>query len=97
MHGTQPLFLTCSHAMEGKDGRKELLVILCTALLSKRGRLSVVEFSERQQSARVGLAAGGELPGAVLALAGREGAIFSSHGSWPAFHTLGPATNICCT
>lgn len=41
VHGTQlSLFLTCSHGGK-KDGRKELLVILCTALLSKRGRLSV--------------------------------------------------------
>ena len=46
------LFLSCSH--EGnKDGKRELLVILCAALLSKRRKLSGVEFSLGQHSARV--------------------------------------------
>ena len=38
------LFLSCSHK-GNKDGRRELLDILCAALFCKRGRLSSVELS----------------------------------------------------
>lgn len=46
------LFLNCSP--EGsKDGRRELLVLLCVALLSKWGRLTGVEFALGRHSACV--------------------------------------------
>lgn len=47
-------FLFLNYSPEGsKDGRRELLVLLCVALLSKWGRLTGVEFALGRHSACV--------------------------------------------